>query len=192
MLGTLLWEKGGLGSRYRGLGVSLEDRLSQALYRVSGEAEAVLPRAPADLAPRGAWLPNRVAPAPRSARREHADFGVPGPSVRGQALVWMPRGRAFTSSPVLCHRGYGRSCFPPPEEAQRRTGAVGGRWLVPCRLVGKTRRFAVPLSRGDAEVGGRLLAPSSSANTSPVHRTTGVRGGLSSRVGCMGRAVGSN
>ena len=63
---------------------------------------------------------------------------------------------------------------------------------MPSRLAGKTARFAVPLSRGDDEVGGRLLAPSSSANTSRVYITPGVRGGLSSRVGCMGRALRLN
>ena len=165
MVGTLLWEKGGLGSRYRGLGVSLEDKLSQALYRVSGEAEAVLPREPADLAPRGA-----------------------GPSVRGQALVWMSRGRAFTSSPVFCHRGYGRTYFPPPEEAQTRTGAVGGKWC-PVDWLGRPGVSPSPFPAKMPRLAGAFLPPRPLLTPA---RCTGVRGGLSSRVGCMGRAVRSN
>lgn len=46
MLGTLLREEEGLGSRDRRLGVSLEDSLSQPPYRVSGEAEACRPGRP--------------------------------------------------------------------------------------------------------------------------------------------------
>lgn len=98
---------------------------------------------------------------------------------------------------------YQLSCFVSPwvrcpisharREAQRRTGAVGGRWC-PVDWLGSTALpLAVPLSCGDDEVGGSLLsAPSSSANASPVYITPGVRGGLSSRVGCMGRALRLN
>ena len=123
--------------------MSLEDKLSQPLYRESGETEACRPGR------RLTWLPG-------VARGEHAGFGVTGPSVRGQALVWMPRGRAFTSSPVLCHFGYGRSYFPPLEEAQRRTGAEGGRWC-PVDWLGKLRVSRSPFPAEMTRLAGAFL-----------------------------------
>ena len=144
----------------------------------------------------GRTTPGRLAPEPPGAR---APLGPAGARwFRGSRSQCAWAGFGLDASGASFHQ---LSCFVPPWVRSLLFPSPGGGpekdrscwWqVVPCRLVGKTGRFAVPLSRGDAEVGGRLLAPSSSANTSPVHRTTGVRGGLSSRVGCMGRAVRSN
>ena len=185
MLGTLLREEEGLGSRYRSLGVSLEDSLSQPPYRVSREAEACRPGRPLTSRPKAPGSRARLGPAGVRWFRGHrsqcawAGFGLDasGASFHQLSCCVPP----WVRSLLFPTRGGGpekdRSCW----------------WqVVPSRLAGKTARFAVLLSRGDDEVGGRLLAPSSSANTSPVYITPGVRGGLSSRVGCMGRALRLN
>lgn len=154
MLGTLLREEGGLGSWYRRLGVSRGQALPAPLQGVRGDG-GVPPRAPADLAPRG---------GPGGARW-----------FRGHRSQCAWAGFGLDASGASFHQ---LSCFVPPWVRSLLFPTPGGGpekdrscwWqVVPSRLAGKTAHFAVPLSRGDDEVGGRLLALSSSANSSRVY-----------------------
>ena len=145
MLGTLLREEGGLGSWYRRLGVSRGQALPAPLQGVRGDG-GVPPRAPADLAPRGGPGGARWFRGHRS-QCAWAGFGLDASGASFHQL-----------SCIMPLWVRSRSYFPPLEEAQRRTGAEGGRWC-PVDWLGKLRVSRSPFPAEMTRLAGAFLPP---------------------------------